>query len=220
MKYEIKGNDLPVVILTLNKGEKIITERGAMSWMSETIQMQTNAKKGGFGRFFTGESIFQNTFTATKDGDFIALSSSFPGQILVFDVTNKGLIVQKRAFLAREEDVEMKVYFQKKFGAGLFGGEGFIMQQFRGKGHVFLEIDGGLCEYDLKAGESLIVDTGYLAAMEETVSFDIVGVGGAKNAIFGGNGIFNSKLTGPGKIWIQSMPMSRLVQVLGIHDNN
>ena len=154
MKYEIQGKDLPVAIITLDKGESIVTERGAMSWMSESMQMKTNAGKGVFGRMFSGESIFQNIFTASKDGDFIAISSSFPGQILAFDVSERGLIVQKRAFLAREQDVEMKVFFQKKIGAGFFGGEGFIMQQFKGNGYVFLEIDGSLCEYNLKPGES------------------------------------------------------------------
>lgn len=220
MKFEISGGNLPVVVLTLEKNESIVTERGAMSWMSETIEMKTNAKKGAFGRLFSGESMFQNTFTATKDGDYIALSSSFPGQILAFDVSNKGLIVQKRAFLAKEEQVEMKVYFQKKVGAGFFGGEGFIMQQFSGNGYVFLEIDGSLKEYDLKPGETIIIDTGYLAAMEPTVKFDIVTVSGAKNVLFGGNGLFNTKLTGPGKVWIQSMPLNRLIQILGIEQNN
>lgn len=216
MKYEIQGKDLPVVIITLDKGESLITERGAMSWMSESMQMKTNAGKGVFGRMFSGESIFQNIFTASKDGDFIAISSSFPGQILAFDVSERGLIVQKRAFLAREESVDMKIFFQKKLGAGFFGGEGFIMQQFRGNGHVFLEIDGSLCEYDLKPGESLILDTGYLAAMEESVKMDVVTVKGASNVLFGGEGLFNTKVTGPGKVWVQSMPISKLAGILNI----
>ena len=216
MKYEIQGKDLPVAIITLDKGESIVTERGAMSWMSESMQMKTNAGKGVFGRMFSGESIFQNIFTASKDGDFIAISSSFPGQILAFDVSERGLIVQKRAFLAREESVDMKIFFQKKLGAGFFGGEGFIMQQFKGNGHVFLEIDGSLCEYNLKPGESLILDTGYLAAMEESVKMDIVTVKGASNVLFGGEGLFNTKVTGPGKVWVQSMPISKLAGILNI----
>lgn len=216
MKYEIQGKDLPVAIITLDKGESIVTERGAMSWMSESMQMKTNAGKGVFGRMFSGESIFQNIFTASKDGDFIAISSSFPGQILAFDVSERGLIVQKRAFLAREESVDMKIFFQKKLGAGFFGGEGFIMQQFKGNGYVFLEIDGSLCEYNLKPGESLILDTGYLAAMEESVKMDIVTVKGASNVLFGGEGLFNTKVTGPGKVWVQSMPISKLAGILNI----
>jgi uncharacterized protein (TIGR00266 family) len=219
MKYELQGKDLPVLILNLDKGETIVTEKGAMSWMSETLEMKTNAGKGAFGRMFSGESIFQNTFTATKDGDFLAISSSFPGQILAFDVSEKGIIVQKRAFLARESKVEMNIFFQKKLGAGFFGGEGFIMQHFKGNGYVFLEIDGSLTEYDLKPGETIVLDTGYLAAMEETVKFDVITVKGAGNVLFGGEGIFNTKVTGPGKIWIQSMPINKLVSVLGINQN-
>lgn len=219
MKYEIKGNDMPVVVVTLNKGESLLTERGAMSWMSEGMRMTTNASKGAFSRLFTGESIFQNVFTATNDGDFIAMSSSFPGQILAFNVKEKGIIVQKKAYLAREETVDMKIHFKRKLGAGFFGGEGFIMQHFTGDGYVFLEIDGSLSEYELKAGETLILDTGYLAAMEETVTMDIVTVKGLGNKLFGGEGIFNTKVTGPGKVWIQSMPISKLAGLLNIGGN-
>lgn len=219
MKYEIKGNDMPVVVVTLNKGESLLTERGAMSWMSEGMQMATNASKGAFSRLFTGESIFQNVFTATNDGDFIAMSSSFPGQILAYNVKEKGIIVQKKAYLAREETVDMKIHFKRKLGAGFFGGEGFIMQHFTGDGYVFLEIDGSLSEYELKAGETLILDTGYLAAMEETVTMDIVTVKGLGNKLFGGEGIFNTKVTGPGKVWIQSMPISKLAGLLNIGSN-
>lgn len=212
MKYEILGKDLPVVVLTLEKGEKVITERGAMSWMDETVQMQTNTggAKKFFSRAFTGESIFQNVFTAGKDGDKIAFASSFPGQILAYQVEDKPIIVQKRAFLAMEETVDMQIHFQKKLGAGLFGGEGFIMQKFSGKGYIFLEIDGSLVEYDLEPGQTLILDTGYLAAMEASVKMDVVTVKGVGNVLFGGEGLFNTKVTGPGKVWIQSMPITKL----------
>ena len=207
MKYELQGKDLPVLILNLDKGETIVTEKGAMSWMSETLEMKTNAGKGAFGRMFSGESIFQNTFTATKDGDFLAISSSFPGQILAFDVSNNGIIVQKRSFLAREANVEMKIFFQKKFGAGFFGGEGFIMQKITGIGLAFIEIDGYCKEYTLSEIESIIVDTGYLAAMSESCTMEVEMVKGAKNVLFGGEGLFNTRVTGPGKIWIQTMPI-------------
>ena len=215
MKYEITGKDLPVLIINLDKNETIITEKGAMSWMSDGVEMRTNAGKGFFSRAFSGESIFQNTFTGTKENDFIAISSSFPGEILAFNVENKPIIVQKKAFLAREETVDMKIHFQKKLGAGFFGGEGFIMQHFSGKGYVFLEIDGSLTEYTLKEGETLIIDTGYLAAMEESVTMDITTVKGLGNKLFGGEGIFNTKVTGPGKVWLQSMPLSRLASLFG-----
>ena len=144
MKYEITGSSLPVVVVTLDKGETIHSERGAMSWMSDGLEMKTNAGGGigkAFSRMFSGESIFQNTYTASKDGDFIAFASSFPGEILAFDVSEGTIIAQKTAFLAREESVNMSIYFQKKFGSGFFGGEGFIMQKFEGKGMIFLEID-------------------------------------------------------------------------------
>lgn len=222
MRYEIKGDSLPYIVLTLDKGETIHTEKGAMSWMSETLQMSTNA--GGslgkmFSRMFSGESIFQNTYTATQNGDFIALASSFPGQIMAVDVTNRPIIAQKKAFLARENSVDMSIFFQKKLGAGFFGGEGFIMQKFEGNGYVFLEIDGSLVEYDLHSNESLILDTGHLAAMESSVKMDVVTNKGVKNVLFGGEGLFSTKVTGPGKIWVQSMPIYKLMSYFPV-DNS
>ena len=217
MKYEITGSSLPVVVVTLDKGETIHSERGAMSWMSDGLEMKTNAGGGigkAFSRMFSGESIFQNTYTASKDGDFIAFASSFPGEILAFDVSEGTIIAQKTAFLAREESVNMSIYFQKKFGSGFFGGEGFIMQKFEGKGMVFLEIDGSIKEYDLAPGESIILDTGYLAAMTETVKMDIVTVKGVSNVLFGGEGLFNTKVTGPGHVWVQTMPKYKLLSLI------
>ena len=217
MKYEITGSSLPVVVVTLDKGETIHSERGAMSWMSNGLEMKTNAGGGigkAFSRMFSGESIFQNTYTASKDGDFIAFASSFPGEILAFDVSEGTIIAQKTAFLAREESVNMSIYFQKKFGSGFFGGEGFIMQKFEGKGMVFLEIDGSIKEYDLAPGESIILDTGYLAAMTETVKMDIVTVKGVSNVLFGGEGLFNTKVTGPGHVWVQTMPKYKLLSLI------
>jgi uncharacterized protein (TIGR00266 family) len=214
MKYEIKGQNLPYVEIYLNNGETIHTECGAMSWMSDTMVMKTNAG-GGLGKVFSrvlsGESMFQNTYTATKDNDFIAISSSFPGEILAVDVSKQPIIAQKRSFLAREKSVEMSIFFQRKIGAGFFGGEGFIMQKFTGNGIVFLEIDGSLIEKNLEQGQTMILDTGYLAAMTEGVKFEIVSVKGVGNALFGGEGLFNTKVTGPGKIWIQSSPIHKLM---------
>ena len=217
MKYESTGSSLPVVVVTLDKGETIHSERGAMSWMSDGLEMKTNAGGGigkAFSRMFSGESIFQNTYTASKDGDFIAFASSFPGEILAFDVSEGTIIAQKTAFLAREESVNMSIYFQKKFGSGFFGGEGFIMQKFEGKGMIFLEIDGSIKEYDLAPGESMILDTGYLAAMTETVKMDIVTVKGVSNVLFGGEGLFNTKVTGPGHVWVQTMPKYKLLSLI------
>lgn len=213
MKFELIGKPLPVVLMTLEAGETIHSESGAMSWMSEDIVMKTNA--GGsvgkaFSRMFSGEAIFQNTYTAKNDGDFIAFSSSFPGEILAVEVSEKPIIAQKSAFLAREDTVKMSIHFQRKLGTGLFGGEGFIMQKFEGRGYVFLEIDGTLIEYDLEPGQTMILDTGYLAAMESTVNMEVITVKGVGNVLFGGEGLFNTKVTGPGKIWIQSMPKYKL----------
>ena len=218
MKYDIKGTPFPVVTCRLEKGETMITEKGAMSWMTDQMRMETNTNGGfmkGLGRMFSGESFFLNFYTAEADDQFVTFSSSFPGRILDFKLEDgRTIIAQKGALLAMEKSVEMNIHFKKKVGAGFFGGEGFIMQKFSGNGHVFLEIDGDIVEYDLKAGEKLFIDQGYLAAMEETVSFDIATVKGAKNILFGGEGLFLGTLTGPGKVWIQTMPMAGLVNFI------
>ncbi len=212
MRYEIKGSPLPVVICQLENGEALKTEKGAMSWMSPNMEMTTNAGGGigkMFSRAFSGESIFQNIYTARGGAGLIAFASSFPGNIMPMQVSpGKSIVAQKSAFLASESGVDMSVFFQKKLGAGFFGGEGFIMQKLSGNGLVFLEIDGSVIEYDLAAGQSLLVDTGYLAAMEETVSIDIESVKGIGNALFGGEGLFNTRITGPGHVWLQTMPIS------------
>ena len=218
MKYEIKGVPFPVVTCALEKGETMITEKGAMAWMNDRIKMETNTNGGfmkGLGRMFSGDSFFLNFYTAESDNQSITFGSSFPGRILDFKLENgRTIIAQKGALLAMEKAVEMNIHFKRKISTGIFGGEGFIMQKFTGNGHVFLEIDGDVVEYDLKAGEKLIIDQGYLAAMEDTVSFDIVTVKGAKNILFGGEGLFLGNLTGPGKVWIQTMPIACLVNLV------
>ena len=178
--------------------------------MSPNMKMETNA--GGFGkamgRMFSGESIFLNEYTAQSGTGMIAFSSSFPGSIIAHRVTpGCGIIVQKKGFLAMEKGLDLSIYFRKKLGAGLFGGEGFIMQKITGDGIVFIEIDGHCMEYELQAGESMILGTGYLAAMSETCTMDVESVKGVKNVLFGGEGLFNTRVTGPGKIWVQSMPI-------------
>lgn len=212
MKYEIKGTPLPVVICTLDTNETIKCESGGMSWMSPNMKMSTNAGGGigkAFSRMFSGESMFQNTYTAQDGAGMIAFASSFPGEIIAMEVTpDKPVIAQKSAFLASSEGVDMAIHFQKKLGSGFFGGEGFIMQKFSGNGVVFLEIDGSVIEYNLAAGQSMLLDTGHLAIMENSVSIDIETVKGVGNVLFGGEGLFNTKVTGPGKIWVQTMPVS------------
>lgn len=218
MKYEIKGGNLPVVLCTLQPGETMVTESGAMSWMSPNMKMETGAKGGlggAFGRMFSGESIFQNRYTAQKDEGLIAFASSFPGEIRAVDIApGRSIVVQKRGFLACTEGVELSVFFQKKFGTGFFGGEGFIMQKLSGSGTAFLEIDGSTVEYDLECGQSMIVDTGYLAAMNDTCTMEIVSVPGVKNKLFGGEGLFNTVVHGPGHIILQSMPISAVASCL------
>ncbi len=216
MQYEIKGDNLPVVICQLENGEKMITENGGMSWMSPNMIMETTTNGGlgkAFGRMFSGEKMFQNVYTAKGNG-MIAFASSFPGSILAFDIApGKEMILQKSAFLASEASVTTSVFFQKKLGSGVFGGEGFIMQKCSGNGIVFAEFDGAVITYDLAAGQQILVDTGYVAAMESTVSLDIQQVKGVKNILFGGEGLFNTVLTGPGKVYLQTNP---LVQVAGV----
>ena len=202
MQYKITGDDLPVVICTVDANETLITESGSMSWMSPNMKMETTSNGGigkALGRLFSGESLFLNKYTAQGGKCEIALASSFPGSIRAFDVSQGEWVVQKSGFLASENTVDLSVFFQKKLGAGIFGGEGFIMQKLSGRGIAFIEIDGSAIEYDLSAGESIIVDTGYLAAMTASCSMDIVSVPGIKNALLGGEGLFNTVVKGQAK---------------------
>ena len=212
MKVEVKGTPLPVAICYLVSGESIITEKGAMSWMSPNMQMQTNG--GGLGKMFSralqGEAMFQNIYTAMGGDGMIAMGSSFPGDIMVLDVSQGPVIAQKSAFLASENTVTQEMFFKKKLGAGLFGGEGFIMQKFSGSGKVILEVDGSVMMYQLEAGQSMLIDTGCLAVMDATVNMEIESVKGLGNKLLGGEGFFNTKVTGPGRIWLQTMPVSSL----------
>jgi uncharacterized protein (TIGR00266 family) len=212
MTYSIEGTPLPVVICNLESGEVMITESGGMAWMSPNMQMETVGGGVGkmFGRAFSGESMFQNRYTARGNG-MIAFASSMPGQIRAFEIgPGREIVCQKSAFLASTAGVELSIHFNKKVGSGFFGGEGFIMQRLSGTGMAFVELDGYIKEYDLVQGQQIVINTGYLAAMESTVSMDIQTVPGLKNKLLGGEGFFNTRLTGPGKVWIQSMPVSNL----------
>ena len=216
MKYEIKGGAFPIVVCNLTKGEQMITERGSMVWMTPNMNMETAG--GGIGKMFSkalsGESMFQNIYTAMGDG-MITFGSSFPGKIVAVEIQpGRNFIVQKSAFLAAEKGVELSIHFNKKAGAGFFGGEGFIMQNLSGRGIAFVEIDGDLVEYELAAGEKMIVDTGNVAGFDSTVSIDIQTVSGVKNVIFGGEGLFNTVLTGPGRIWLQTMPVVNVANAI------
>lgn len=213
MEYEIKGGAFPVVICQLASGERMITEKGGMVWMSPNMEMTTSG--GGMGKMFakafSGESMFQNIYTAKGGPGMIAFGSCFPGRILPIQIApGREIVLQKSAFLASEAGVQMAVHFNKKLGTGFFGGEGFIMQRLSGSGMAFAEVDGELVEYDLAPGQQMIVDTGCVLGFDSTVSIDIQQVKGLKNKLLGGEGFFNTVLTGPGKIWLQTMPISNV----------
>ena len=216
MQYELKGGVFPVVLCQLADGEKMITEKGSMVWMTPNMEMETSG--GGLGKMFSkafsGESMFQNIYTARGAG-MIAFGSSFPGRILTLDVApGREFILQKTAFLASEAGVQLSVHFNKKLGAGFFGGEGFIMQRLSGSGTAFVEVDGELVEYTLASGEQMVVDTGNVLGFDASVSIDIQQVKGIKNKLLGGEGFFNTILTGPGKIWLQTMPISGVASAI------
>ena len=196
----------------------MITERGSMSWMSPNMKMETTTGGGigkALGRMFAGEAIFQNRYTAQGGNGLIAFASSFPGQIKAYEIgPGREIIVQKSGFLAAEAGVELSVFFQKRLGAGFFGGEGFIMQRLSGQGTAFLEFDGHVVEYDLQPGQQIVVDTGYLAAMDGSCDIEIKTVPGIKNMVFGGEGVFNTVVTGPGRVWLQTMPISNVAQLI------
>lgn len=218
MRYEIKGDTLPVVICHLEAGERMITERGSMAWMSPNMKMETSTNGGlgkAFGRMFSGEAMFQNIYTAQGGNGLIAFASSFPGSIKAFEIgPGQEYIFQKKAFLAGEPVVNISVHFHKKVASGLFGGEGFILQKVSGNGIVFAEFDGHVVEYELQPGQQIVIDSGYLAAMSVTCQMDIQTVPGLKNIVFGGEGLFNTVITGPGHVWLQTMPISSVADSL------
>ena len=216
MNYEIKGQTVPVVEMTLNKGETVYTQSGGMSYQSEGISMKTNARGGiakSLGRMFSGESMFMANYTAEKDGAMVAFASTVPGAVVPIDLSKMpgGMILQKGAFLCAEDSVNTSVAFTKKFGAGLFGGEGFILQKAEGDGMLFLEVDGDVIEKNLAAGEVLKVDTGNVVAFDPSVTYDIETVKGLGNIFLGGEGLFLTKLVGPGKVLLQSQNFGEFV---------
>ena len=208
MDYRILGETLPVVEIRLMTGEAMYTQSGGMAWMSEGLTLDSNIKGGlmkGIGRMFTGESLFMATYTAVRPDCIIAFASTVPGRILPVDMSRTSLICQKGAFLCAQPTVEVSTVFTKKISAGFFGGEGFILQQLKGSGMAFLEVDGDVVEKTLAPGEVMKVDTGNVFAFEPTVSYEIETIKGVKNMLFGGEGLFLTRLTGPGKIYMQTM---------------
>lgn len=218
MKYEIKGGNFPVLICELEANEAMITEGGGMSWMSPNMKMETTSNGGigkVIGRMFSGERMFQNRYTSLGGNGMIAFASSFPGEIVPLELSaGREYICQKKAFVASTPGVELSVYLQKKIGSGLFGGEGFVMQKLTGNGIAFIEIDGTAIKYNLEAGQKLVVDTGHVVMMDASCKLEVETVKGAKNIIFGGEGLFNTVVTGPGEVVIQTMPIYSLAKSL------
>ena len=218
MRYKIEGETLPVVICELEEGERMITERGSMAWMSPNMKMETSSNGGigkVFGRMFSGEGLFQNNYTAMGGPGLFSFASSFPGSDKAFEIRpGQELVLQKSGFLAAEAGVELSIHFHKKIGSGLFGGEGFILQRLSGNGIAFAEFDGHVVEYELGAGQQIVIDSGHLAAMTSSCQMDIQMVSGVKNMLFGGEGLFNTVITGPGHVWLQTMPISNVAGAL------
>ena len=211
MDYRILGDTLPAVEVRLQPGESMYTQSGGMAWMSDGLTLDSNVRGGlmkGLGRMFTGESLFMATYTASKPDSVIAFASTVPGKILSVNVAETNLICQKGAFLCAQPTVEISTVFTKKLSAGFFGGEGFILQKLQGSGMAFLEVDGDVVEKTLAPGETIKVDTGNIFAFEPSVSYDIEMIKGVKNMFFGGEGLFLTKLTGPGKIYMQTMNLA------------
>ena len=227
MQYQIFGENLPAVTIALNPGESIYTQSGGMNWMTAGVQMDTNLKGGllkGLGRMLTGDSLFITTYSATAANQEVTIASTFPGAIVALNPAQGDVIAQKSAFLCAESGVTVSAHVVKNLSSGLFGGEGFVLQRLSGNGLVFLEIDGAICEKTLGPGESLIVDTGNIAAYEARVQYEVTMVKGFKNVLFGGEGLLNTRLTGPGKVWLQTMTMpgfaKRIIPFLPTPSNN
>jgi uncharacterized protein (TIGR00266 family) len=214
MQYKIDGTVLQALEVHLTQGESMYTESGGMSWMSDGIDMATNTRGGlmaGLGRALAGESLFMTTYTCTAPQAFIVFTPEAPGKVVDIKLeAGQSLIAQKDAFMCAEASVQMEMHFRKKLGAGFFGGEGFILQKVTGPGTVFFEIPGEVKGYTLKAGQRIKVDPGHIAMFEPSVQYDIQMVKGITNIMFSGEGLFLATLTGPGRVWMQTMPIANL----------
>jgi uncharacterized protein (TIGR00266 family) len=218
MRYEVTGTLLQTVDVHLSQGESVFTESGGMAWMKGDIEMNTGTKGGlmaGLGRKLAGESLFMTTYTCRSGEGLVVFTPEAPGKVLDFQLQpGQSLICQKDAFMAAQDSVKLEIHFRKKLGAGFFGGEGFILQKVTGPGVVFVEIPGEVREYTLAAGETMQVDPGHIALFEPTVQYDITTVKGVANVLFSGEGLFLAQMTGPGRIWLQSLPLSNLARKL------
>ncbi len=224
LQYQLIGTTLQAVTIQLQPGQTVVSESGGMAWMSANVQMETKATGGlgkVIGRMFTGESLFLVEYTCTSGQGIVAFCSEFPGKIVPLDLAaGQSIVAQKDSFMCAEKSVDLSIHFRKKLGAGFFGGEGFIMQKLTGPGLAFVELDGEIVEYTLEAGQTLKVDTGYVAMYEPTVDFDIEMVRGIKNIFFGGEGLFLARLRGPGRVWLQTMPIYNLARKVAAHSSS
>jgi len=214
MQYRISGNVMESVDIHLKQGETIYTESGGMAWMRGSFDMDTSTRGGlgaGLGRMLAGESLFLTTYICKSADGLITFTPEVPGKVVDLKLeAGQSMICQKDAFMCAEESVKLEMHFRKKLGAGLFGGEGFILQKITGPGTAFVEIPGEVRKIELKAGEKIQVDPGHIAVFEPTVEYDITGVKGIKNVLFSGEGLFLATLTGPGTVWLQTLPLSNL----------
>ena len=214
MQYKISGTLMESVDIHLKQGESIYSESGGMAWMRGSFEMDTSTRGGlgaGLGRMLAGESLFLTTYTCKSPDGLITFTPEVPGKVIDLVLTaGQSLICQKDAFMCAEETVKIEMHFRKKLGAGLFGGEGFILQKISGPGTAFVEIPGEVRIIELGTGEKMQVDPGHIAMFEPTVDYDITAVKGLKNVLFAGEGLFLATLKGPGKVWLQSLPLSNL----------
>lgn len=218
MRYQIEGTVLQSLDIQLSPGEAIFTEAGGMAWYKGAINMETDTRGGlmaGLGRALAGESLFMTTYTCTSGEGHITFTPEAPGKVVPLDLGDGQVVIcQRDAFMCAQNSVKLEMHFRKRLGAGLFGGEGFILQKVTGPGTVFFEVPGEVREYTLGAGEVMRVDPGHLAIFDPSVDYDIARVKGVKNILFGGEGLFLATLTGPGRVWLQTMPISNLAAKL------
>ncbi len=218
MRYDIQGTTLQTLDIFLSAGESVFTESGGMAWMRGDVAMETNTRGGllkGLARSLSGESLFLTTYRCNSGQAMITFTPEAPGSVIPVQLgPQESRICQKDAFMVAEDSVTLEVFFRKKLGSGLFGGAGFIVQKVTGPGIAWVEIAGEVREYTLQAGETMQVDPGHLAMYEPTINYDITRVKGVKNILFGGEGLFLATLTGPGKVWLQSLPLSNLASKL------
>lgn len=218
MQYDIKGTTLQTLDILLEQGETVFTESGGMAWMRGDIEMSTNTRGGllkGLARSLAGESLFLTSYTCKTGQGIITFTPEAPGSIIPVDLAaGQSRICQKDSFMVAENSVSLEIHFRRKLGAGLFGGEGFILQKLTGPGTAWVEISGEVREYNLKPGETMKIDPGHIAMYEPSINYDITTVKGFKNMLFGGEGLFLATLTGPGRIWLQSLPIANLASKL------